>query len=84
MGSFRTTIYALSFLTNVEDIISTALRRCKPSSRIILTDEQSDPWNLVQFQDMMSRHRGLKLHRRYGLSDEIELLSPAYLLSIDR
>jgi len=30
----------------------------------------------------MSRHRGAKLRRRYGLSTEISLLSLAYLLSV--
>ncbi len=31
----------------------------------------------------MSRHRGAKPHRRYGRSDAISLLSPAYLLSVE-
>jgi len=38
----------------------TVLQRFKPSSCTILTDEQSDPWNPLQFQDMISRHRGAK------------------------
>ena len=32
---------------------------------------------------MKSRHRGAKQCRRYGRSDTISLLSPAYLLSVD-
>ena len=32
-------------------------RRSEPSSRIALTDEQTDPWDLLQPQDAMSRHR---------------------------
>jgi hypothetical protein len=58
------------------------LRRSEPSSRTTLTGEQPDPWDLLQPQDVMSRHRGAKPPRRYGLSEEISLLSPAYLLSV--
>ena len=32
----------------------------------------------------MSRHRGAKRSRRYGLSETISLLSPAYLLFVER
>jgi len=32
----------------------------------------------------MSRHRGAKRRRRYGLLGVISLLSPAYLLSVER
>ena len=35
--------------------------RSEPSSRTLLTGEQPDPWNLLQLQDRMSRHRTLKL-----------------------
>jgi hypothetical protein len=34
-------------------------RRSEPSSRTALTGEQPDPWDLVQPQDAMSRHRGI-------------------------
>ena len=34
--------------------------------------------------DVMSRHRGAKRLRRYGLLGVISLLSPAYLLSVER
>ena len=59
-------------------------RRFKPSSRTTLTGEQPDPWELLHPQDVMSRHRGAKPHRRYGRSDGISLLSPEYLLSVER
>ena len=62
----------------------TVSRRSKPSSRTALTGEQPDPWNLLQLQDVMSRHRGAKRCRRYGLLGIISLLSPAYLLSVER
>ena len=54
----------------------TVSRRTEPSSRTPLIGEQPNPWDLLQPQDGMSRHRGAKLHRRYGLLDEISLLSP--------
>ena len=46
--------------------------------------EQPNPWDLLQPQDAMSRHRGAKPPRRYELLAEISLLSPAYLLSFER
>ena len=62
----------------------TVSRRSKPSSRTTLTGEQPDPWNLLQLQDAMSRHRGAKPERRCELLAQISLLSPAYLLSVER
>ena len=62
----------------------TVSRRSKPSSRIALIDEQSNPWHLLQPQDAMSRHRGAKQFRQYELSRIISLLSLAYLLSVNR
>src|SRR5210317_1846797 len=59
-------------------------RRSKPSSRTTLMGEQPNPWDLLQPQDVMSRHRGAKPPRRYGLLGEISLLSPEYLLSVER
>ena len=35
----------------------TVSRRSKPSSRTTLIGEQPNPWNLLQLQDVMSRHR---------------------------
>ena len=59
-------------------------RRSEPSSRTALMGEQPNPWDLLQPQDAMSRHRGAKPPRRYGLLGEISLLSPEYLLSDKR
>src|SRR5881396_3232684 len=56
----------------------------EPISRTTLTGEQPDPWDLLQPQDVMSRHRGAKPCRRYELLGRISLLSLAYLLSVER
>src|ERR1700741_2699419 len=62
----------------------TVSRRSEPSSRTTLNGEQPAPWDLLQPQDVMSRHRGAKPSRRYELLDSISLLSLAYLLSVER
>src|SRR5215472_16019698 len=62
----------------------TVSRRSEPISRTALIGEQPNPWDLLQPQDVMSRHRGAKRCRRYGLLGIISLLSPAYLLSVER
>src|SRR6266446_5495912 len=62
----------------------TVSRRFKPSSRTTLNGEQPYPWYRLQPQDVMSRHRGAKHRRRYELLGGISLLSPAYLLSVER
>src|SRR5712672_4144790 len=62
----------------------TVSRRSEPSSRTALIGEQPNPWDLLQPQDAMSRHRGAKPSRRYGLLGKISLLSPGYLLSVER
>ena len=67
-----------------EDRDRTVSRRSKPSSRTALMGEQPNPWDLLQPQDAMSRHRGAKPSRRYGLLGKMSLLSPAYLLSVER
>ena len=54
----------------------TVSRRSEPSSRTALMGEQPNPWDRLQPQDVMSRHRGAKPPRRYGLLGEISLLSP--------
>ena len=46
--------------------------------------EQPNPWDLLQPQDVTSRHRGAKPPRRYELLAAISLLSPEYLLSFER
>ena len=70
--------------TPTADRDRTVSRRSKPSSRTTLNGEQPYPWDLLQPQDVMSRHRGAKRCRRYGLLGIISLLSPAYLLSVER
>src|SRR5512134_2411145 len=62
----------------------TVSRRSEPSSRTALIGEQPNPWDLLQPQDAMSRHRGAKPCRRCELLGKISLLSPAYLLSVER
>jgi hypothetical protein len=62
----------------------TVSRRSEPSSRTTLNGEQPYPWDLLQPQDVMSRHRGAKHRRRYELLGGISLLSPAYLLFVKR
>ena len=74
----------LKFPTPTADRDQTVSRRSKPSSRTALIGEQPNPWDLLQPQDAMSRHRGAKQRRRYGLLGVISLLSPAYLLSVER
>ena len=62
----------------------TVSRRSEPSSRATLIGEQPNPWDLLQPQDVTSRHRGAKPPRRYELLGAISLLSPEYLLSFER
>ena len=70
--------------TSTADRDRTVSRRSKPSSRTTLNGEQPYPWDRLQPQDVMSRHRGAKHRRRYELLGGISLLSPAYLLSVER
>ena len=70
--------------TPTADRDRTVSRRSEPSSRTTLIGEQPNPWDLLQPQDVMSRHRGAKHPRRCGLLGGISLLSPAYLLSVER
>ena len=62
----------------------TVSRRSEPSSRAALMGEQPNPWDLLQPQDVTSRHRGAKPLRRFELLGGISLLSPEYLLSFER
>ena len=71
----------VKYLTPAVDKDRTVSRRSEPSSRTTLIGEQPNPWDLLQPQDVMSRHRGAKPRRRYGRLDAISLLSPEYLLS---
>ena len=74
----------LKLPTPTADRDQTVSRRFKPSSRTTLNGEQPYPWDRLQPQDVMSRHRGAKLPRRCELLGGISLLSPAYLLSVER
>src|SRR3954469_20395001 len=74
----------LNLLAPITDRDRTVLRRSEPSSRATLIGEQPNPWDLLQPQDVTSRHRGAKPPRRCELLGEISLLSPAYLLSVER
>ncbi len=74
----------LKLLTPTTDRDRTVSRRSEPSSRATLIGEQPNPWDLLQPQDVTSRHRGAKPPRRCELLGEISLLSPEYLLSFER
>src|ERR1700740_912568 len=74
----------LKFPTTTTDRDRPVSRRSKPSSRTAFIGEQPNPWELLHPQDAMSRHRGAKRPRRYERSEEISLLSPEYLLSVER
>ncbi len=66
----------LKYPTPTMDRDRTVSRRSEPSSRTTLIGEQPNPWDLLQPQDVMSRHRGAKPPRRCELLGEISLLSP--------
>ena len=51
-------------------------RRSEPSSRTALMGEQPNPWDLIQPQDAMSRHRGAERGRLCEQLDLTSLLSP--------
>ena len=82
--SSRTKGKSSQFSKPIEDRDQTVSRRSKPNSRTTLFGEQTNPWDLLQPQDVMSRHRGAKQLHRYELLRVISLLSPAYLLSVER
>ncbi len=75
---------SLNSPTPTADRDRTVSRRSKPSSRTTLNGEQPYPWDRLQPQDVMSRHRGAKHRRRCELLGGISLLSPEYLLSVER
>ena len=72
------------FHTPTIDRDRTVSRRSEPSSRATLMGEQPNPWDLLQPQDVTSRHRGAEPPRRCELLGETSLLSPEYLLSYER
>ena len=84
LGPLVLEVGPLKYLTPTTDRDRTVSRRSEPSSRATLMGEQPNPWDLLQPQDVTSRHRGAKPPRRYELLGEISLLSPEYLLSFER
>ncbi len=82
--SSRTRVRSSQFSTPTTDRDRTVSRRSEPSSRATLMGEQPNPWDLLQPQDVTSRHRGAKPPRRCELLGGISLLSPEYLLSFER
>ena len=82
--SSRTSDGAAQISTPTTDRDRTVSRRSEPSSRATLMGEQPNPWDLLQPQDVTSRHRGAKPLRRFELLGGISLLSPEYLLSFER
>ena len=74
----------LNLPTPTTDRDRTVSRRSEPSSRATLIGEQPNPWDLLQPQDVTSRHRGAEPPRRCELLGETSLLSPEYLLSYER
>ena len=82
--SSRTNAKSPQISTPTTDRDRTVSRRSEPSSRATLMGEQPNPWDLLQPQDVTSRHRGAKPLRRYELLGGISLLSPEYLLSFER
>ena len=82
--SSRTSDRAAQISTPTTDRDRTVSRRSEPSSRATLMGEQPNPWDLLQPQDVTSRHRGAKPLRRFELLGGISLLSPEYLLSFER
>ena len=73
----------LKFPTPTADRDRTVSRRSEPNSRTTLMGEQPNPWDHLQPQDVMSRHRGAKHRRRYGRLGGISLLSLEYLLFVE-
>src|SRR5512133_1070366 len=84
LGPLVLEMTALNLPAPTTDRDRTVSRRSEPSSRAALMGEQPNPWDLLQPQDATSRHRGAKPRRRYGLLGAISLLSPEYLLSVER
>src|SRR5208282_4320374 len=65
--SSRTRDNSRKFPAPTPDRDRTVSRRSEPSSRTALIGEQPNPWDLLQPQDAMSRHRGAKPKRRCEL-----------------
>src|SRR3546814_13594238 len=70
--------------TGMADRDRTVPRRSKPSSRTTLIGAQPNPWDLLQPQHVMIRHRGANHPRPCGSFGGTILSSPHSLLSIER
>src|SRR5699024_5091637 len=66
----------LKLPTPTKDTYRTVSRRSEPNLPPALIGERTNPWDGLQPQDAMSRHRGAKPPRRCELLGEISLLSP--------
>ena len=75
LGPLVLEIKPLNFPAPTVDKDRTVSRRSEPSSRTALMGEQPNPWDRLQPQVAMSRHRGAKPPRRCELLGEISLLS---------
>src|ERR1700736_563224 len=84
LGPLVLKMTSLNNPTPTTDRDRTVSRRSEPSSRAAFMGEQPNPWDLLQPQDATSRHRGAKPCRRCELLGKISLLSPEYLLSVER
>ena len=82
--SSRTRAEYLIFLILIVDRDQPVSQRSEPNSRTTFTVEQTDPWKKILNQDVMSRHRGANQFSRWELLKIISLLSPAYLLFVNR
>ena len=57
------------------EILFSCTERSEPSSRTTLIGEQPNLWELLHPQDVVSRHRGAELRRRYERLGGTSLLS---------
>ena len=70
----------LKYPTTTADRDRTVSRRSEPSSRTTLIGEQPNPWDRLQPQDVMSRHRGAKPPRRCDIHFVTEWIDYTFIL----
>jgi hypothetical protein len=68
-------LYARTYKTTITMVKPLNAQRSEPSSRTTLIGEQPNLWELLHPQDVVSRHRGAELRRRYELLGGTSLLS---------
>ena len=71
LGPLVLEIKPLNFPAPTVDKDRTVSRRSKPNSCTTLIGEQPNPWYPLLHQDLISRHRGAKLSRRYGSQGQL-------------